>query len=115
MLYMLRGVDETARWTTAKIAAIRSLANHTIRFLRERQPKVYSRELVDVLFEQPYCRIANLVEAGVAKRETASRYLHRLVELGVLEHRQVGREKLFIHSRLLRLLTLDSNDFSLYE
>jgi Fic family protein len=114
LLYMLDGVADTAQWTTAKIAAIRKLADHTGSYMRERLPKIYSRELVDVLFEQPYCRIINLIEAGIAKRETASRYLHRLVEVGVLEVRQVGRDKLFIHPKLMRLLTQDANDFPPY-
>jgi len=28
LLYILRGVEDTTRWTTAKIAAIRALADH---------------------------------------------------------------------------------------
>jgi Fic family protein len=115
LIFMLEGAAETAQWTTSKIAAIRSLADHTIRYVRERLPKIYSRELVDLLFEQPYCRIANFVDAGISKRETASRYLHRLVEIGVLEVRRAGRDKLFIHPRLMRLLTQDTNDFVPYE
>ena len=53
---------------------------------------------------QPYCRIENLVQAGVAKRQTASRYLKLLAGSGVLEERKSGREKLFINPRLLALL-----------
>ena len=53
--------------TTAKIGAIRRLGDHTMDFVRRREPKVYSRELVDTVFEQPYCRIANVVEVGIAQ------------------------------------------------
>lgn len=88
VLLMLKAVEETSRWTTAKIAAIRSLAEHTTEHLRTRLPKIYSRELVDVIFEQPYCRIANLVEKDIAQRQAASRYLKDLVELGVLREMQ---------------------------
>lgn len=104
VLFMLQGVDETAQWTTAKILAIRALADETAREVRDRLPKLYSRELVDVIFEQPYCRIANLVDRGIAQRQAASRYLHALADLGVLEARALGKEKLFVHPRLLRLL-----------
>ena len=114
LLYMLEGVEETARWTTGKIAAIRALAEHTATFIRERAPKIYSRELTDVIFEQPYCRIANLVEKDIAQRQAASRYLKDLVKLGVLEEIKVGKEKLFIHPKLMRLLTRDSNEFAEY-
>ena len=45
--------------------------------------------LDDVTFEQPYCRIATLVEKDIAQRQAASRYLKDLVELGV--HRKSPR------------------------
>ena len=111
---MLRGVEETSTWTTAKIAAIRKLAAGTVEFVRHELPKIYSRELVDVIFEQPYCRIANVVEAGVVERQAASRYLKALVSIGVLQEEPMGREKLFVHPRLLALLTTDSNTFASY-
>lgn len=114
LLYMLEAVEDTSRWTTGKIAAIRALAEHTASVVRERAPKIYSRELVDLVFEQPYCRIANLVDKGIAQRQAASRYLKELAGIGVLEEIKVGKEKLFIHPKLMKLLTRDSNTFSPY-
>lgn len=114
ILFMLQAVEETAQWTTAKIGAIRRLAEHTGNYIRDKQPKIYSRELVDVIFEQPYCRIANLVDKKIAQRQAASSYLKDLVSIGVLREQQVGREKLFIHPRLMQLLTRDSNEFASY-
>lgn len=114
LLFMLQAVEETARWTTAKIAAIRSLAEHTADYVRERLPKIYSRELVDVIFEQPYCRIGNLVDKRIAQRQAASRYLKDLVDIGVLSETQAGKEKLFIHPKLMRLLTRDGNAYIPY-
>lgn len=114
LLYMLSAVEETARWTSAKIAAIRSLSEHTTQFVREQLPKTYSRELVDVIFEQPYCRISNVVDKQIAQRQAASRYLKELVAIGVLQEVQVGKEKLFIHPKLMQLLIRDSNEFKPY-
>jgi len=111
LLYMLRGVEETAIWTTDKIAAIRRLSVATDRFVRARIPKIHSRELMDVIFEQPYCRIANVVDAGIVGRQAASRYLKSLASIGVLRERRVGREKLFTHPRLLELLTSERHEF----
>lgn len=108
LLYMLEGIRETSRWTLDKIAAIRELQEQTVEFLRDKLPKIYSRELVDVLFEQPYCRIGHL-ENRVAKRQTASRYLKSIAELGVLDEKKRGRDKLFVNSRLMHLLTNEDN------
>jgi len=83
--------------------------------VRRREPKIYSHELVNVIFEQPYCRIGNLASAGIAKRQTASKYLKALAAIGVLEEQTAGREKLFLHPRLLRLLTSEENEFEPYE
>lgn len=114
LIYMLRGVEETAVWTTKKIAAIRRLARETVLFVRSRLPKIYSREVVDVIFEQPYCRIGNIVEADIVGRQAASRYLKALTSVGVLREQTFGREKLFIHPRLLSLLTDDKHEFDPY-
>jgi Fic family protein len=109
LLYLLRGVEDTARWTTAKIAAIRELSVLTVRHVRQAAPKIYSRELVDLIFDLPYCRIQNVVEQEIAGRQAASRYLKQLVDIGVLQEVTLGREKLFIHPKLMALLTRDDN------
>lgn len=115
ILYMLRGVEETATWTTGKIGAIRKLSADTADHVRQTLPRIYSRELVDVIFEQPYCRIANLVEAGIAGRQAASRYLKALAAAGVLREQAFGREKLFVHPKLMDLLVKDTNTFAPYK
>ena len=112
--FMLQAVTETSRWTTAKIAAIRKLAEHTTEHVRTRLPKIYTRELVDVIFEQPYCRIGNLVDKGIAQRQAASRYLHDLTALGVLRVVPFGKERLFVHPKLMQLLGRDNNQFVPY-
>ncbi len=86
----------------------------TYEFVRQSLPKIYTRELVDVIFEQPYCRISDLVNKGVAKRQAASRYLKDMVELGVLVEQSVGKEKLFIHPKLMKLLSQDGNQLETY-
>lgn len=114
VLYILKAVEETAYWTTQKIAAIRNLQDDTARYVRQSIPKVYSRELVDQIFVSPYCRIKNLIDSGVAKRETSSKYLKELVRIGVLREEMFGRERLYIHPKLMQLLTKDSNALKLY-
>jgi Fic family protein len=104
LLFMLEGVRETAQWTIGYIEQARTLSELTDTYIRQQLPKIHSRELVEVLLCQPCCRIEHLVEAGVARRQTASRYLKELVEIGVLEERKVGRDKLFANPQLLRLL-----------
>ncbi len=115
LLYMLRGVQSTATWTTDKINAIHALMAHTTEYVRAQAPKIYSRELVELVFVQPYCRIQNIVEAGLGHRETASSYLKALARIGVLKEEKVGREKLFIHPKYMQLLTGDSHQFSPYD
>lgn len=114
ILFMLKAVEEASIWTTAKIEAIRLLSAYTVEHVRKTAPKIYSRELVDLVFELPYCRIQNVSEKGIAARQAASRYLKQLVKIGVLEESVSGREKLFIHPKLMRLLTRDSNSVAPY-
>ena len=115
ILYMLKAVENTAKWTTAKIAAVRRLLEHSTSFIRNALPKVYTHELVAVIFEQPYCRISDLVSRDIAKRQTASVYLKQLCDIGVLHEYQAGKEKLFVHPKLIQLMTQDSNQFEEYK
>lgn len=114
ILFMLDGIEETCSWTTDKIKSIRELMQHTAEFVQSRMPKVYSWELVELLFKQPYCRIGNLVDAGIAKRQTASVYLKQLSELGVLKEVKSGRENIFVHPKYIELLTGEENVWVYY-
>lgn len=104
VLYMLEGVQQTAKWTTRKIIAIQDLINETCAFIQNKAPFMYKKDLVELLFVQPYVRIGNLVEHKVAERQTAAKYLNALRDIGVLEDVKAGREKLFINKKLLDLL-----------
>ena len=114
ILFMLEGVAETCQWTTEKIRAIRELMQHTGEYIQRKAPKIYSWELVQVLFMQPYCRIANLVDVGVAKRQTASVYLKQLVDIGVLDELRAGRDNLYVHPKYIELLSGDENVWVYY-
>lgn len=112
--FILNGVEETCSWTTEKIKAIRELMEHTAGFTHENLPKIYTWELVEVLFKQPYCRIGNLVDAGVAKRQTASVYLKQLCDVGILKEVKSGRENIFVHPKYIELLTGEENVWVYY-
>ena len=107
LLFLIDAVGETARWTSAMIRAIRLLLDQTAAAMRANAPRIYSRELAELVFAQPYCRISNLVEAGIAQRQSASTYLKTLVSIGLLEERKAGRERLFVNPALLTLLMRD--------
>lgn len=115
IIFMLKGVEQVSLWTCGKITAMRKLITQTEEYVRHQLPKIYSYELVQTIFEQPYCRINNLVEKNIARRQTASSYLKQLVEIGVLQEKTAGNEKLFLNPRLLHLMTNDSNELQPYE
>lgn len=105
VLFMIEAVETTARWSTRKIMEIRQLLEDTAVRMRADTPKIYSRDFAELIFVNPYCRIADVVEAGIARRQTASTYLKALSEAGILEERIAGRERLYINPRLLSLLS----------
>ncbi len=107
ILHLVGAVEEEARWTTELIGAIRKLMGRLDEHLEREAHGLYSRELVELIFTQPYCRIGHLVGAGIARRQTASVYLKKLAELGVLEEVRAGRDKLFINQNLMRLLAAE--------
>jgi Fic family protein len=107
LLYMLHGVTETARWTMDKILAVRTLLEETTERMRREAGPIYSRELAELIFVRPYCRISHIVEAGLAKRQTASAYLKHLTDIGILREHKVGREKVFVNPAFIELLKQD--------
>lgn len=65
---------------------------------------MYTKELIELLFTQPYVRIQNLIDSGDIGRFTASKRLKTLCDVGLLEEVTRGKEKLFINHRFLNLL-----------
>ena len=114
IMYILDAVEETCNWTTDKIKSIRELMEHTAEHVQQALPKTYTWELVELLFRQPYCRIGNLVDSGIAKRQTASVYLKQLCDIGVLKEIKSGRENLFVHPKYIELLTGEENIWVYY-
>ncbi len=114
IIFILKGVEVTSQWTTNKIEAIKELMAHTIDYMQTKVPKIYTYELASLVFELPYCRIQNITERSLAGRQAASRYLKSLVEIGILEEKAIGREKLFIHPKLMQLLRDETNSFKPY-
>lgn len=107
LLYMLQGVAETARWTMSKIEGVRHLLEATTERMKRDAAQIYTRELAELIFVRPYCRITHVVDAGLAKRQTASVYLKQLADIGVLREHKVGREKIFLNPAFIDLLKRD--------
>lgn len=105
VLYVLAGIEEMARETRAQIERIRDLMEEIGREAQERCGKAYSKDLVELIFEHPYCKIRFLEERGIAMRQTASNYLKAFAKADLLHSVKVGREMYFINHRLLRVLS----------
>jgi len=104
ILYILKGIETTAKATIEKLRAIKELMDNTIEFVRQRAPKIYSKELVETLFVHPYCKNEFVEQSTGVERKAASRYLHKLSEIGVLDTNRIGRENIFINRELMQLL-----------
>lgn len=107
VIYMLEGITDTARWTMGKIDSVQQLLHETADRIRHDAEPIYSRELAELIFVRPYCRISHLVDAGLAKRQTASAYLKQLAAIGVLREHKLGREKIFLNPAFIELLKRD--------
>jgi Fic family protein len=104
--YMLDAVEQTALHTRDKIIAIRNLLIETLEFTKENLPsRVYSKDLIELLFYQPYTKVQFLVDAGIVKRQAAADYLKRLEEIGVLRSQKVGKENLYLNTKLYEILS----------
>lgn len=103
ILYMLQGIEETSVYMKNKITEIIDLMTTTKHKIRE-NTNFYSKDLLEILFNQPYCKMKFLEEAGIAKKNTARKYLKKLENLGLLDSVKVGREKLYVNVEFYNLL-----------
>lgn len=106
LLYMLEAMETTAHGTTEKINAIHRLLAETLEKAKQVLPKpTFSKDLIELIFEQPYCKIRFVEKAGIAKRLTATKYLRDLEKAGFVRSIKQGTELIFINHALWRLLT----------
>lgn len=104
VLYMLKAVEVTAQQTFDQVLRVRALMEQVREQVSAQAPGIYSKDLVESIFKHPYTKIQFLVDAGIAKRQTASSYLQTLAGLGVLRASKRGREMYYINDALLREL-----------
>jgi Fic family protein len=104
VLYMLKGVEDTSHETIAQIKALQKLFVSTQEKVKKEAPKVYDKELIEILFEHPYCKTEILTTRLKISRITASKYLKKLEDIGVLKSKQIWKETLYINTKLFELL-----------
>lgn len=104
ILYMLKGIEQTAQRTIEQINKINLLFNETQKLVQEKLPRIYSKDLIEQLFIHPYSKIEFLVNNLGIERKAASRYLNGLEEIGVLKSQQKGKEVIYINTKLYNLL-----------
>ncbi len=104
IIYMLKAVEETAKYTLNKVLSIIELLDNTKNKIKSVLPGIYSYELVEVLFTQVYSKYTFLEERKIASRNTASKYFAKLVETGILEKEKLGNKFIFKNVALYNLL-----------
>ncbi|RLA80132.1 MAG: Fic family protein [Epsilonproteobacteria bacterium] len=98
--YMLDGVEQTSLETIELIQDISSMMDKTKEVIKDKLPKIYSKDLVEILFNHPYTKIDFLVDGLGLHRDTASRYLKQLETLGIVESIKIKNSKFYINIEL---------------
>ncbi len=71
---------------------------------QEKEPKIYRKELIELLFEKPYSKIEFVVEKLNVERKAASRYLQKLEKIGIVTSQKIGRESIYVNENLIQIL-----------
>ena len=104
ILYMLDMIEQTASFDRKRIFEIEELMKKMGSEIQKVLPKIYSKDLLEVLFKLPYTKRNFLERAGLGNKKTVGNYLNQLLEKGFLKSEQVGKEKLYLNHRLLEYL-----------
>lgn len=103
ILFMLRGVEETARDTIRLIKSMSVLMSQFKVLLRPAFGQQYKHELLNNLFYHPYTKIEFMERDMMVQRKTASKYLDKIVSIGLLEKVKMGRSNYYINTALMNL------------
>lgn len=104
VLYMLEMVEYTANNGLKRLKDVTELMEVMSTEIKQSLPKVYTKELVEILFKLPYTKRKFLIEAQLGTPKTVGNYLMLLEEAGFLKSEKVGKEKLYLNHRLMNLL-----------
>lgn len=104
IIFMLKAVETTSKDTIKRITYIKDLLDQSIIKVQSESPKIYRKELVELLFEQPYSKIEYVVDKLNVERKAASRYLKELESIGILESKKIGRETIYLNKKLIEIL-----------
>jgi len=106
ILFILESIEHMAVSTRRRILDIRDLLEQTLAEAKSKLPvRVYSKELIELIFHQPYCKAQLLVDAEIAQRKTAADYLKQLEHAGFMRSQTIGKEKLYLNVELYNLLS----------
>lgn len=103
ILYMLRGVEQTAEETITLVKNIGNLMTKYKNIIRPAFGRKYSHELLNGLFYHPYTKIGHLESNMQVSRQTAAKYLDKLASLGLLQKERMGKENYYINTQLMEL------------
>ena len=102
---MLDMIEQTANAGKDQISAIEMLMAVMGHEIQQKIPKVYTKDLVEILFLLPYTKRNQLVKAGLGNPKTVGNYLRKLESAGFLRSVQIGKEKLYLNYRLMEVLS----------
>ncbi len=103
IIYMLDGVEQTASRQVQLINNIKVLMDNTKDKLKAELPKIYSKDLLEVLFIHPYTKIDMLVDNLGLTRQTASKYLKELEDIGLFKEKKIKNSKFYINIELFAM------------
>ena len=104
ILYMMEMVEKTANHGLKRLDQVTNLMEYTAEQIRITLPKVYSKDLVEIIFRLPYTKRQSLIDAGLGTPKTVGNYLSELEAAGFLTSKKVGKEKLYLNTALMNIL-----------
>lgn len=104
VLYFLKSIEITAKQTIDLITNINDLMQQYKTDIQEKLPKIYSQDLINILFKNPYTKIEFLEKELKVTRQTASIYLDKITAIGLLEKVKVKNSYFFMNNQLINCL-----------
>ena len=104
IIYILNGIEETSKISINLAEQIQKSLEHTLKKVKTEKKSPIPKEVIEIIYKQPYCKIGFIIKENIAQRKAAERYLKELERLGILKSEKIGKEVIYLNTVLYDIL-----------
>ncbi len=105
IMFMLEGICHTSRQTICLIEEIKIILQKHKNTMRTKIANIYTQDLLNIMFNHPYTKIAHVVDELKVSRQTAAKCLDAVTEIGLMQKVRIQNSNYYFNNDLIKCLS----------